>query len=90
MIKSEIRSTIFNRLKKYDSSTNVHPRVIDAEAEIVLNQIYNEVSMVSPLSLMRFAKGYGYTTPLTVLTEASTGIYYTTLPENIVPILDKA
>ena len=90
MIKKEIRSTVFNRLKKYDSSANYHPRVIDAECEVVLNQMYNEVAGASPLSLMRFVKGYGYTTPLDVLTEASTGIYYTTLPESIVPIMDKA
>ena len=90
MIKREIRSVVFNRLKKYDSSANYHPRVIDAECEVVLNQLYNEIAMANPLSLMRFVKGYGYTTPLTVLTEPSSGIYYTTLPENIVPIMDKA
>ena len=90
MIKREIRSVVFNRLKKYDSSANYHFRVIDAECEAVLNQMYNEVAGASPLSLMRFVKGYGYTTPLAVLSEPSTGIYYTTLPENIVPILDKS
>ena len=90
MIKREIRSTVFNRLKKYDSSANYHPRVIDAEVEVVLNQMYNEVAGASPLSLMRFVKGYGYTTPLAVLNEPSTGIYYTTLPENIVSIMDKS
>ena len=90
MIKREIRSLVFNRLQKYDSSATYHARVIDAECEAVLNQMYNEVAAASPLSLMRFVKGYGYTTPLTVLTEPSSGIYYSTLPENIVPIMDKA
>lgn len=90
MIKKEIRSTIFNRLKKYDPSATYHPRIIDAEAEAVLNQMYNEVFRMNPLSLQRFVKGYGYATPLTVSQEASSGIYYTTLPENIVPIPDKA
>ena len=90
MIKKEIRSVIFNRLQKYDSSATYHPRVIDAEAEAVLNQMYNEVAASAPLSLQRFTRGYGYDTPRTVLNEPATGIYYTTLPENIVPIMDKA
>ncbi|MBU1685707.1 hypothetical protein KJ662_05660 [Patescibacteria group bacterium] len=90
MIKQEIRSVVFNRLKKYDSSATYHPRIIDAECEAVLNQMYNEVFLMNPLSLQRFVKGYGYTTALAVLSEASTGIYYSALPENIVPIPDKA
>ena len=90
MIKQEIVSTVVNRLQKYDKTAKYHKRVVEAECESVLNQMYNEVFMMSPLSLQRFVKGYGYTTPLTVLSEVSTGIYYTTLPENIVPIPDKA
>ena len=90
MIKKEIVSTVWNRLKKYDSSANYHNRVIQAECEVVLNQMYNEVAGASPLSLMRFVKGCGYDTPLEILSEPSTGIYYSDLPENIVPIMDKA
>jgi len=90
MVKKEIRSVVFNRLKKYDSSANVHDRVIDAEVETVLNQMYNEVFRMNPLYLQRFCKGYGYTVPLTISTEASSGIYYTTLPEKIVVFNDRA
>lgn len=90
MIKSEIRSVILNRLQRYDKVNRYHPRLLDAEIESVLNQMYNEVFRMSPHSLQRFAKGYGYSVPLTVLTEASTGIYYTTLPENIVYFPDRS
>ena len=90
MQKQEIISTIFNRLKKYDSSVNVHHRFIAAECESVLNQMYNEVFRINPLSHQRFTKGYGYTVPLTISTEVSSGIYYTTLPENIVMFPDRA
>jgi len=90
MIKSEIRSTVLNALKRWDKTAKFHQRVIDANCEAVLNIMYNEVFRMSPHSLQRFCKGYGYAVPLTVLSEASTGIYYTTLPENIVYIPDKA
>ena len=90
MIKSEIRSVVLNALQRYDKVSAYHPRVIDANCEAILNQMYNEVFQMSPLSLQRFTKGYGYTTALDIDTEESTGIYYTTLPENIVYIPDRA
>ncbi len=90
MIKSEIRSLVLNRLQRYDKTAKFMGRVLDAECEAVLNQMYNEVFSVNPLSLQRFTKGYGYSTPLAVGNEASTLIYYTTLPENIVNFPDRA
>ena len=90
MIKNEIISTVWNRLQRFDKTAKFHPLVISAECEAVLNQMYNEVFLMSPLSLQRFVKGYGYTTALAISTEASTGIYYTTLPEKIVYIPDRA
>jgi len=90
MQKQEIISTIFNRLKKYDSSVNVHHRFIAAECESVLNQMYNEVFRMNPLYLQRFCKGYGYSTALAVNTEASSNIFYTTLPETMVCFPDRA
>lgn len=90
MIKKEIRSLVLNRLQRYDKTAKYNGRVIDAECEAVLNQMYNEVFGMNPLSLQRFTKGYGYTTPLTVDNEASTLIYYTTLPENIVYFPDRS
>jgi len=90
MIKQEIRSVVFNRVQRFDKTAKFHARVIDAECEAVLNQMYNEVFAMSPLSLQRFTKGYGYTSSVAVLLEDPTGIYYSTLPENIVYIPDKA
>jgi hypothetical protein len=90
MIKSEIRSVVKNALKRYDKVAAVHDRVIDANCEAVLNQMYNEVFRMSPHSLQRFCKQYGYSTALTISSEASSGIYYTTLPEKIVYFPDRA
>jgi len=90
MIKSEIRSTVLNSVKRYDATAKFHPRVTDAECEFVLHQMLGEVFRMSPHSLQRYTKGYGYTVALAVSTEASTGIYYTTLPENILVLPDKA
>lgn len=89
MIKSEIRSEIKNRLQRFDKTARYHDRVLDAEAEVILNIMYNEVFRMSPHSLQRFCKQYGYSVALTVQTEASTGIYYTTLPEKIVYFPDR-
>ena len=90
MIKSEIRSLIVNLLPKLDKTGKYHPRFIDAAIEKVINEMYNNVYKRNPLELMRYTEGYGYTTALPVLSEASTGIYYTTLPSAIVPFPDKA
>jgi len=90
MIKSEIRSTVKNRLTRFDKTAKFHDRVLDAEIESVLSQMYNEVFRMNPLSLQRFTKGYGYTTPLTIVPESSSSIEYTTLPENIVVFPDRA
>lgn len=90
MIKSEIRSVVLNRLQRYDKTNKFHPRIIDAECESVLNQMYNEVFRMNPLYLQRFCKGYGYDVPLTISTEASTGIYYITLPQTMVCFPDRS
>lgn len=90
MIKKEIRSYIKNLLPKLDKTGKYHPRFVDAAIERVLIEMYQELFAVNPLALQRFTKGYGYTTALSVLYEASTGIYYTTLPAKIIPFRDKA
>lgn len=90
MIKSEIRSAVNSLLQKYDKTAKFHPRVIDAHCEVVLHQMLGEVFRMSPLSLQRYTRGYGYTTALAVLSEGTSGIYYTTLPENILVFPDKA
>lgn len=90
MIKSEIRSAVLNGLRRFDKVAAYHPLVLDNACEAVLNVMYNEVFRMSPHSLQRFCKQYGYSVALPVLSEASTGIYYTTLPEKIVYFPDRA
>lgn len=90
MQKQEIRSVVKNALKRYDKVATYHDKVLDNACEAVLNTMYNEVFRMSPHSLQRFTRGYGYSTPLAVLSEASSGIYYTTLPQTIVYFPDRA
>jgi hypothetical protein len=90
MIKQEIRSSVLSGLKKYDAVAKYHPRIIDAKCEEVLHQMLGEVFRMSPHGLQRYTRGYGYSVPLAVLSEATTGIYYTTLPEDILVFSDKA
>lgn len=90
MIKQEIRSQIRNGLPKIDKTNRYHDRVIEAACEKAIATMYEEVWRMSPLNLQRYTKGFGYATPLTVSTEAGTGIKYTTLPESILPFQDKS
>jgi hypothetical protein len=90
MIKEEIRSIFRNLLPKLNKTNRWHDRVIDSAIEKVLNVMYNDVFKRNPFALQRYTKSYGYTTPLGVLLEANTGIYYTNLPVAIVPFSDKA
>jgi cell division protein FtsI/penicillin-binding protein 2 len=90
MRKDEIRSLVKNSLPKLDKVAKFHDRFIDASVEKVINQLYAESFANDKLSLQKYIKQYGYTVPLTVSLEASTNIYYTTLPAMIVPIDDKA
>jgi hypothetical protein len=90
MRKDEIRSLVINTLPKYDKVAKYHPRFIDASIEKVINILYTESFANDKLSLQKYTKQYGYTVPLTVSLEASTNLYYTTLPAMIVPIDDDA
>jgi hypothetical protein len=90
MRKDEIRSLVINTLPKYDKVAKFHPRFLDSCIEKVINNLYTESFVNDKLSLQKYTKQYGYTTPLTVSLEASTNLYYTTLPAMIVPIDDKA
>jgi hypothetical protein len=90
MLKKEIRSLIFNLLPKYDKSGKYHFRLLDAAIERVLIEMYQEVFYENPLALQRFTKPYGYTTALTVISEATTGLYYTNVPAQYVVFKDKS
>jgi hypothetical protein len=90
MRKDEIRSLTRNSLPKVDKTNRFHDRYIDACIEKAINSLYEDVWRINPINLQRYTKGYGYTTPLTVNIENSTGIPYVTLPESIVPFQDKS
>lgn len=90
MVKAEIRSLVKNLLPKYDKSGKYAPRFLDAVIEKVLAEMYNDVFRRNPLELQRYTKPYGYTSPLAVLLEAATGLYYTTLPAATLVFPDKA
>lgn len=90
MIKAEIRSSVLNSLLKWDSTARYHPRFLDAIIEQIRNEMLMEVWRANPLMLQNYIEQYGYDTPLAVSYESTSGIYYTTLPENIVIFPDKA
>jgi hypothetical protein len=90
MIKSEIRSIVRNVLPKVDKTNKFHDVFLDACIEKVIAQLYNDIWTISPLNLQRYTKGYGYTTPIAVSLEATTGLYYSTLPESIIVFQDMA
>jgi hypothetical protein len=90
MQKQEIRSILRNILPKIDKDNRFHDNVINAVCEKVLAQMLNEVWQVAPYSLEKYVKQYGYTTPIVVSLEPTTGIYYSNLPEPIIPFGDNA
>jgi hypothetical protein len=90
MTKAEIRSLVRRTLPQQDKSGAYLDRYVDACIEKVIAQMLNDVWRVSPNNLQRYAKQYGYTTAITVELEASTGVYYSTLPESIIPFNDKS
>ena len=86
MRKDEIRSVCRNTLPKYDKSGRYGDRYVDACIEKAIASLYHDVFLTAPLSLINYTKGFGYTTPIPVQTENSTGIKYCTLPESIIPL----
>jgi hypothetical protein len=88
MIKSEIRSLVFGLLRKLDKTAKWHPRFLDAVIEKVLNEMYWELYALDPHALQRYTVRYS---PVAVSgPEATTGLYYSTLPAKIVAFPDKA
>lgn len=90
MIKSEIRSMVFNMLKKLDTKAQFHPRFIDSVCEKCLNEMMWELYALDPLSLQRYTVTYGRVTAVPISYEATTRIYYSTLPAKITPFPDRA
>ena len=90
MRKDEIRSVVRNTLPKFDKSGKYGDRFVDACIEKAIASIYHDIFLTTPLALARYTKGFGYSTPIPVFTENSTGIKYSTLPESIIPFEDKS
>lgn len=81
MTKQEIRSLVKNLLPKYGFESEFHPRFIDACVEKALARLYNISFMQNPHSLQRFCKRFGGGgSPITVLSDLNTGIYYSNYP----------
>jgi hypothetical protein len=90
MQKAEIRSLVRNSLPKYDKVGRWLDRYVDGAVEKAIASIYEDIWKQSPLSLAKYTKQYGYDTAIPVLTETTTGIKYSTLPESIIPFQDKS
>jgi hypothetical protein len=90
MVRAEIRGLIRNSLPRLDKTNRWHDMYIDGAIEKAIANLYEDIWKINPLNLQRYTKGYGYTTPVQVATEATTGIKYSTLPESIHPFQDKA
>lgn len=86
MIKSEIRSMVFNMLKKLDTKAQFHPRFLDSVIEKVISEMLWELYALDPHYLQRFT----VTCISDVSYEAAASLYYTTLPVKIIPFPDKA
>jgi hypothetical protein len=86
MIKSEVRSMVFNMLKKLDTKAQFHPRFLDSVCEKVISEMLWELYALDPHYLQRFT----VTCISDVSYEAAASLYYTTLPVKIIPFPDKA
>ena len=90
MQKAEIRSLVRNTLPKYDKGAIYHDNYINGVIEKALASMYDDVWKLNPLNLQRYTKDYGYVTPIAVNVESSTRLYYSDLPESIIPFQDKS
>lgn len=92
MIKEEIRSLIINLIPKYEEILRFHPRFVDAAIEKGLAEFYNLVFLRDPLELQRYTYGMGYSVPLPIVLDGTTGLNYSNYSTgySIVPFPDKA
>lgn len=86
MIKEEIRSLIYNLLPKYTEGTEYHKEIIDRAIEKAINQLYTETFLRDPLSIQRYTKRFGTTTPIPVVYDSNAQIYYSNYPSGVMPI----
>ena len=84
MIKKEIVSLVRQHLNKIDKTKMYHERVLIAECEKVLNEMYHQLYQTKPRLLDNYTKTYGADTAIAISQESNSNIYYSTLPANIV------
>jgi hypothetical protein len=80
MIKQEIIGYVKSFLPREDPTMRYHNRVVIAAIENVLREMYAELYRKNPHLLDLYTKRYGSTTPIAISYEATTDIYYSTLP----------
>lgn len=89
MTKKEIINHIQSLLQQEDKTRKYHENVVAATVERVFNQFFYTLARSNPRELDDYTTSYGDSTALTVLEDATTGVYYTTLPVQFVPLPDK-
>jgi len=90
MIKKELVSIVKALLPRQDKTGKYHDEVVATAIGMVYARAVNAAYKSTGKELDNYVKTYGVSTALTVLEEAATGIYYTTLPVHYVPLPDKA
>ena len=90
MTKREWVGLIKEYLQRNDKENKYHPEVIIKTIEVVLKEMFTDLYNISPRSLGKYAKTYGGDTPIAIAIENSSGIYYSTLPVEVVNIPSKA
>jgi hypothetical protein len=89
MIKKEIISFVKGHLPLEDATQRFHNRWIISVIERTLIEMYADLYKINPYLLDKYTVQYGVTTPIAITLEASSGIYYSTLPVQIVNLPDK-
>lgn len=84
MIKKEIVSWVLNLCPKEDDSGKFHPRVVEAVIEDVLKGMYADFYAINPRLIGSYGKMFGETSPIPILFDQKTNIYYSVLPQKIV------
>jgi hypothetical protein len=90
MTKTEVISLVKNLLPKEDKTNKYHYEVVATACGVVYANMVNDVYREFPKELDNYVKTYGVSTAITVATESSTTIKYSTLPVHFIPLPDKA
>ena len=89
MTKAEMRASVKGALRKIDSTSKYHDRMIDRAIEHSMNQFLYDLYRKDPRDLDQYIREYGSEVALTVTEETSTESYYTDLPAPYVVFPDK-